>query len=327
MTDTIRWGILAPGRIAHKFAVGLKGSRNGVLHGVGSRSAERAAEFAEQYGATRSHGSYQELVDDSEIDAIYISNPHPFHKDATILCLEHGKPVLCEKPFTVNAADAEQVISVAMQREVFLMEAMWTRFLPTMQQARAWIDAGRIGDVRMIHASFSFRTGWDPEGRALNPDLAGGGLLDVGIYVVSLAYWITQKDPTDIVSSAHIGDTGVDEQAGMVLTYDDGALALLSCGVRTNTSHNAVIYGTDGWIEFLHPFWRGTKVTLHVGDEQIEFEQPHISNGYEYQATEVEGCIAAGKRESAVMPLDETLRIMKCLDTIRGQWGLTYPFE
>jgi dihydrodiol dehydrogenase / D-xylose 1-dehydrogenase (NADP) len=325
--DTVRWGILAPGNIAHKFAKGLEGCENAVLHGVGSRSAERAAEFAEKYGATRSYGSYEELVDDPEIDAIYIANPHPYHKDSTILCLEHGKPVLCEKPFTVNAADAEEAISVATKRKVFLMEAMWTRFLPAMQQARAWIDAGRIGDVRMINASFSFRTGWNPEGRALNPDLAGGGLLDVGIYVLSLAYWITQKDPTSISSAAHIGDTGVDEQAGMLLKYDDGAIALLSCGVRTSTSHNAAIYGTEGWIEFPESFWNGTKAVLHAGDEEIEFEQPHLSNGYEYQAIEVGNCLAEGKTESTIMSLDETLRIMRTLDTIRSQWDLTYPFE
>ena len=323
----VRWGILAPGRIAHKFAAGLAAVDGARLVAVGSRDAARAVEFAKQYGAERSYGSYEELAKDPGVDVVYVANPHNFHKDSSILCLEHGKGVLCEKPFTVSAREARAVADAAKRNKRFLMEAMWTRFLPSMQQARAWIDAGRIGDVRMVQASFAFRGGWEPQGRLLNPNLAGGGLLDVGIYVTSFAYWMTRKDPVQIASAAHIGETGVDEQAALTYRYDDGALASLLCGVRTSTQHIAVVYGTDGWIEFPASFWNGTKAILHRGEEQVVFEKPHLANGYEWQAIEVGRCLAEGRTESAILPVDETVRIMKTLDTVRGQIGLVYPFE
>ncbi len=324
---TTRWGILAPGRIAHSFAKGLAGLDDAKIVAVGSRSVERAAEFASQYGNPRAYGSYEELAADPEVDAIYVANPHPYHKDATILCLNHNKPVLCEKPFAVNVAETDAMIESARANDTFLMEAMWTRFMPHMQQIRAWIDAGRIGDIRMINASFGFRSPWNPEGRLLNPELAGGALLDVGIYVVSAAYWVTGKDPIRIVSQAHVGETGVDEQSAYLFTYDDGAIASLSSAVQTQTRHTLSIYGTDGWIDVPHPFFMSTRAVLHVGEEEIVFEQPHISNGYEYQAIEVAKCLAEGKRESSILPLAESRRIMVTLDTIREQIGVSYPFE
>ena len=322
-----RWGILAPGSIANSFAKGLAGLDDAELVAVGSRSAERAQAFASEYGAPRAYGSYEELAADPDVDVIYVANPHPYHKDATILCLENKKPVLCEKPFAVNVSETDAMIAAARKNDTFLMEAMWTRFLPPWQQIRAWLDAGRIGDLRMIHGSFAFRGPWQPEGRLLNPDLAGGGLLDVGIYVVSAAAWITGKAPAEIVSKAHIGDTGVDEHAAYVFKYDDGVIAMLASGIQTSTQHAIQIYGTEGWIEVPHPFWNGTRAVLHRGEEEIAFEQSHIANGYEYQAREVAECLAAGKKESLIMPLNETRRIMVTLDTIREQIGLEYPFE
>ena len=324
---TTRWGILATGSIAHKFADGLTGLDAAELVAVGSRSLDRAKEFAARHGDPRAYGSYEELVNDPEVDAIYVANPHNYHKDATILCLEHGKPVLCEKPFAVSVAETDAMIAAARANDVFLMEAMWTRFLPAWQQIRTWIDAGEIGDVRLVNATFAFRSGWNPDGRLLSPQLAGGGLLDVGIYVTSAAYWTMGRPPVEVVSKAHIGETGVDEQAAFVFKYEDGALAMLACGVRTHARHVALIYGTEGWIEVPHMFWNTTKAVLHKGDAESVFEQPHLSNGYEYEAREVGQCIAAGAKESSVMPLSETRQIMQTLDTIRGQVGLVYPFE
>jgi dihydrodiol dehydrogenase / D-xylose 1-dehydrogenase (NADP) len=327
MERTIRWGILAPGAIAHSFARGLAAANNAKLLAVGSRSKERAAAFASEHSVTRSYGSYKDLVHDEEIDVIYIANPHNYHKDAAILCLQHDKPVLCEKPFTVNAREAREVVAVARKRNIFIMEAMWTRFLPAMQKVREWIDGGRIGEVRMIDATFSFRAQWDPDGRLLNPALAGGALLDVGVYVASFAYWVTRRDPVEITSQAHIGETGVDEQATLLFKYDDGTLAKLACGVRTDTPHTAAVYGTDGWIELPARFWNGTRAILRSGNETEEFEQPHRVNGYEYEADEVGECLRSGRPESSVMPLDETVRIIETLDRVRGQWGMMYPFE
>ncbi|MFW5689554.1 MAG: Gfo/Idh/MocA family protein [Spirochaetota bacterium] len=325
--NTVRWGILAPGRIAHKFATGLAGLPDAKLVAVGSRSLDRAQEFATQYGAERAHGSYEDLARDPDVDAIYVATPHNYHRDAVILCAENGKAVLCEKPFAVNAGETQLMIDAARTNDVFLMEAMWTRFLPAWQQIKRWIDAGEIGEVRLINSTFAFRSEWNPEGRLLNPALAGGGLLDVGVYVTSAAYWVTGAEPVDVVSQAHIGETGVDEQAAFVFRYGNGALAMLGCGVRTNARHVFTIYGTEGWIEVPHMFWNTERAILHRGDEEIEFAEPHIANGYEYQAREVGECLRSGRRESSILPLDETLRVMRTLDTIRSQWGLVYPFE
>ena len=323
----VKWGILAPGRIAQSFAKGLAATQGARLVAVGSREPSRAEEFARQYGAERWYGSYEELANDADVDAIYVANPHNFHRDSAILCLEHGKAVLCEKPFTVSAFEAQEIADAARANDRFVMEAMWTRFLPSMQQARAWIDEGLIGDVRVVQASFGFRSGWDPEGRLLNPDLAGGALLDVGVYVTSFAYWMTRKDPTEIAGFANIGKTGVDEQTALTFRYDDGALASLVCGVQTRTQHIAVVYGTEGWIEFPESFWNGTKAILHQGDTETVFKKPHLANGYEWQAIEVGRCLAEGRKESSILPVDESVRIMKTLDTVRKQIGLVYPFE
>ena len=327
MADPLNWGILAPGRIAHQFAKGLTGTDSGTLYAVGSRSQDRAREFASTYGAERAYGSYDELVADEKVDAIYIANPHTYHKESALLCLNAGKPVLCEKPFAVNAGQVKEMVEASRRSNTFLMEAMWTRFLPAMQQASAWIAAGRIGEIRRIDAHFGFRAGYQPEERLLNPDLAGGALLDVGIYVVSLAYWIMRDDPAEVSGFATIGDTGVDEQNVILLRYANGALATLSSAVRTATNNHAVVYGTEGRIEFSDPFFKTTSCTLICGEERVEFDEPFHSNGYEYQAIEVAKRLAKGDVESPLLPREESLRIVGCLDSLREQWNLRYPFE
>ena len=327
MNTPIRWGVFAPGSIAHKFATGLQGTDSGTLHAVGSRSTERARSFADEFGAENAYGSYDELVSDPDVDAIYVANPHPYHKDAAILCLNHGKAVLCEKPLAVNANQVREMVAAARANETFLMEAMFTRFMPAMQQARAWIDAGRIGEIRRIDAHFGFRAGFDPAGRLFNPDLAGGALLDVGIYVASFASWMTREQPEEVVGYAALGETGVDEQNAVLFRYAGGAIATLSSAIRTHTTNTAVVYGTEGRIEFPAPFFMVTGCTLHSGDQSVEFEQPFPSNGYEYQAIEVAKRLHAGETESPIMPLDESVQIIEQLDTLRAAWGLRYPFE
>ena len=179
MITPIRWGILGPGSIANQFAKGLQAAPDGQLVAVGSRDLQRAEAFAEQYDAPNRHGSYEELVADPEVDAIYVATPHPFHKENSILCLEAGKAVLCEKPFTVNAAEAAEIVAVARAKKVFLMEAMWSRYLPIIVQVRKWLDEGAIGEPLQVNADFGFRAGVNPEGRLFSPALAGGALLDV----------------------------------------------------------------------------------------------------------------------------------------------------
>lgn len=327
MTKTINWGILGPGNIAHQFARGLNVLDDAKLIAVGSRSIERAAEFADEFDIPHKYGSYVELANDQDVDAIYVATLHPFHKENTILCLEAGKAVLCEKPFAINAQQVQEMIKTARQSGKFLMEAMWTRFFPVMVKVRKWLAESVIGEVRMLTADFGFRAGWNAEGRALNPNLAGGGLLDVGVYTISMASMVFGGSPKKISSMAHLGKTGIDEQAAMLLGYDAGQLAVLFCAVRTNTPQNARILGTDGSI-YIPNFWHPNSMTLNAsGKDAEQIEIPFDGNGYNYEAAEVMRCLREGKVESDIMPLDESLSIIKTMDEIREQWGLKYPME
>lgn len=327
MDKKIKWGILGAGSIAHKFAVGFGGVDDGELYAVGSRSLDKANEFADQYDIEKRYGSYEELVNDPELDAIYVATPHNFHKPHTLLSLNAGKAVLCEKPFAVNADELSEMIECAEKNNVFLMEAMWTRFLPVYSKVEEWIDKGLIGDIRLITADFGFRAGVDPEARLFNLNLAGGALMDVGVYVVSLASLIMKTEPSSIVSMAHIGETGVDEQSSMILGYDDGEMAILHTAIRTNTDHEAKIVGTEGTI-YLPSFWNTTKAILkRDGEEEEVIEIPHLSNGYCYEINEVNKCIREGKLQSDRMSWEESIDIMDTLDELRAQWGLKYPME
>jgi dihydrodiol dehydrogenase / D-xylose 1-dehydrogenase (NADP) len=322
----IRWGIMGLGSIAKAFAEGLRAVEGAELVACASRSKEKAEAFGAERNIPRRYGSYEELARDGRLDAIYVATPHPFHAECTRLCLEAGRAVLCEKPFTVNAKEAAAVVAVARRRKVFLMEAIWSRFLPHVRAAVDVIASGRIGEVRMLQADFAFRCGWNPEGRLLNPALAGGGLLDVGVYTVSLASMLLGR-PREIRSLCHIGATGVDEQAAMLFGYDGGALAVLSCGVRTNSPHEATIMGTEGRIRMHAPWWSPSKITVSTSSGEETIDPARIGNGYNYEAVEVGRCLREGLLESPIVTLDETISTMETLDAIRAQWGLTYPME
>ena len=325
-TKEIRWGILGPGSIANAFAEGLKSVPGARLVACGSRSREKAEAFGAKWNVPRRHAGYDELARDPDVDAIYVATPHPFHAENAIRCLEAGKAVLCEKPFTINAAQAERVVAVARVRKRFLMEAIWSRFLPHVVEARRVVASGRIGEVRMVCADFGFRCGWDPASRLLDPALGGGALLDVGIYTVSLAAMFLGT-PTEIRALAHLGETGVDEQAAMLFGYPGGALAVLSTAVRTNTPQEATIIGTEGRVRLHAPWWRPSKLTVSAGGADETSEPPKVGNGYNYEAVEVARCLREGLLESPTIPLEETLAIMKTLDRIREQFGLRYPME
>jgi predicted dehydrogenase len=324
----IRWGILGTGNIAKQFARGLAVLPDVELIAVGSRSQANADAFGDEFDVPRRHASYAALADDADVNVVYVATPHHLHRENGRLCLQAGKAVLCEKPFAINATEAEEVVALARERHLFLMEAMWTRFLPLFVRVRQLLADGVIGDVRMVMADFGFRAPFDPQSRLLNPHLGGGALLDVGVYVISLASMVCGSPPSRISSMAHLGQTGVDEQAAMILGYDQGQLAVLSAAVRTNTPQQATLIGTEGQILIHTPWWKPDTLTLSVqgqGDKVI-----HLSfegNGYHYEAVEVMHCLRDGKTESAVMPLDETLTIMRTMDQIRAQWGLHYPME
>jgi len=324
--STVRWGILGPGNISKKFATGLDSVPDAKIMAVGSRNIERANEFAESFNIPTAYDSYEALVADPNVDVIYIGTPHSFHKEHTILCLNAGKHVLCEKPFAINTAEASEMVSTAREKGLFLMEAMWTRYLPTLVKTRALIADGVIGDVRMVQVDFGFRAGVNPEGRLFDPALGGGALLDVGIYPLSLAHMILGT-PARLTSLAHLGDTGVDEQTAFILGYDQGQMAVLSTAIRTNTPHEAFIIGTSGWIKIHGPWWVSDTLTLKKDGQEDIISCPMVGNGYNYEAAEVGNCIRSGRLESEIMSLDETLAILGLMDEIRAQIGLRYPME
>lgn len=328
MSRTIRWGIIGTGSIAHSFAKGLAAVKHARLVAVASRTRESAGRFGDEFGLPHRHVGAAELAANRDVDAVYVATPHPMHKEDTLQCLDGGKAVLCEKPFAINAAEATQMIRSAREKRLFLMEAMWTHFFPAMAKVREIVASGRIGEIRQVHASFCFRAGWDPDSRLLSPALGGGALLDVGIYNIALARMVFQQRPSRISSMAHLGKTGVDEQSSVILGYDNGAMAVLTCAVRTNTLHDAEIYGTDGYIRIPHMFWQPDRILVKAGeDPEQELRFDRLGNGYNYEAEEVGRCLSSGLTESPVVPLDTTLENMETLDRCRRQWGLAYPME
>lgn len=323
----IKWGIIGTGTIAEKFAKDLPYVSNGEGVAVGSRNSQSAAQFAAKYNLPRSYGSYDELLADPDVEAVYVATPHPFHKDNVASALRAGKAVLCEKPFTVNSAELEELIALARKNNVFLMEAMWTRFLPPIIKVREWLESGRIGQVKLIKAEFGFRSDWNPQGRLFNPELGGGALLDIGIYPVSFASMLFGAEPAHIMSTVQIGETGVDEHFSLLLDYGEGRTASLHGAVRLELSNGVYIHGTKGVIH-VPSFINSTTATLQVyGEGEEIFRDDRKAEGYAYEAEEVGRCLIEGLKESPVMKLKESLEIMRLLDQIRAQWGLRYPFE
>jgi predicted dehydrogenase len=322
-----RWGILGTGAIARQFVEGLGHLPEAEALAVGSRSEASAEMFARERGIPQRYGSYEELAADPDVDVVYVATPHPFHAGNAELCLEAGKAVLCEKPFTLNAAEAERVVGLARERGLFLMEGMWTRFFPLMERVRALISTGGIGEPRILTADFGFRAPLDPVSRLFAPDLGGGALLDVGVYCVSLATMVLGQ-PVRTAGLSHLGETGVDEQAAMILEHEAGRLSNLSIGIRTATPQEATILGTEGYLKIQAPWWRPITMTIsRPGREDETVEAPITGNGFNYEAAEVMRCLDEGRTESGIMPLDETLSVMGTMDDLRAAWGLRYPSE
>ena len=325
--DSVRWGILGTGGIAHEFAKGLRDTPDAEILAVGSRTADSARDFAASFGIARHYGSYAGLASDPEVDVVYVATPHPFHEANVALCLEAGKHVLCEKPMTVNAAQAERLVALASERDLFLMEGMWTRFFPLMERTRALISSGAIGEPRLLDVDFGFRASFDPMHRLFNPDLGGGALLDVGVYCVSLSSMIFGP-PDRVTSLAHLGESGVDEQSAAILEHGEGRMSIISIATRTATPQQAVISGTEGRIRIHPEWWRPDTLTLsRPGQENETITAPYTGNGFPHEAAEVMRCIRSGALESDMMPLAETLGIARTMDELRRQWGLVYPGE
>lgn len=325
--QSVRWGILSTGNIANSFAQGLQAVEGAELLAVGSRKQATANRFGDKYNIPRRYDSYQALADDPDVDIIYIGTPHVFHTDNTLMCLNAGKHVLCEKPFTLNAQEARACFDLAREKNLFVMEAIWMRFIPAIVRLRELIADGVIGDILMVHAHFNMAIADDQDGRLLNRELGGGGLLDVGIYLLSFTTMLLGF-PDSHDSHVRLGETGVDLQATIHLKYPNGVAALLSYGITANAPTNAIVKGSAGYIIVHGNFWHPTKLTVHrKGEKRQLLEVPYESNGYNYEAMAVMQCLRNNQQHSDTMSWDETMNMMHLMDALRNAWGLHYPSE
>jgi predicted dehydrogenase len=320
-----KWGILAPGHIARGFVSGLKVLEEAELYAVASRTYEKAEVFAQEFGFRKIYGSYAELVDDPDVDVIYVATPHHLHFENTLMCLQKGIPVICEKPFTINSKQLEILVKTARENKVFLMEAMWTRFLPGIHKTLELIEAGHIGKIKILNADFGFKADFKAESRLFDPFLGGGSLLDIGIYPVFLSLLLLGY-PKEIQAVAVKASTGVDESVSISLSYESGALAILHCTFTTYTTTDANIYGDKGKIQIKQQWFRPSTILIsRHNEDEVEMPFPSRANGYEYEAEEVMSCLNQGLTESKLMGLDFSIQLMKLLDAIRKKCGIVYP--
>ena len=324
--SNFNWGILGPGGIAKAFAEDLKKLNGHSIAAVGSRTLSNAQSFANTFGGT-AYGSYEELVADPQVDAIYVATPHPAHKENVILALNAGKPVLCEKPFAVNAVEAQQMVDAAHKNGVALMEAMWARFLPHYAQVREIIASGVLGKIHTIQADHGQRLADQNIPRLVEPSLAGGALLDLGIYPVSFAHMIL-GNPSKITSSAVLTDKGVDAQTSMIFDYDDGAQAVLNTTMIEQTPCRAVVAGLNGWLEIDRTFYNPASMRVVLNDgTTTEYPSSYVGHGLREQAEVFKQLVTSGQQQSQILNWQDTVDIMKTLDQVRSQIGLKYPFE
>jgi len=319
----INWGIIGCGSIAKKFAQDLQEISNANLYAVSSRSAQKAKKFANQYGAETYYGNYEALSLDPKVDVVYIATPHVLHYENTIMCLTHKKAILCEKPFAINKTQVSEMINLAKQNNVFLMEALWTHFLPHYKFVLNHIQSGKLGMVKKLHADFGFVATFNPDGRLFNKNLGGGSLLDLGIYPLFVAL-STMGYPTDIQASAQIGSTGVDETCSIELSYKNGATASLFSAITQDTNTEAIIELEHGTIHIHSPFYAPSSVTIICNGQSKEYKFDVLTNGYHYEALHVQEMLLQNKTESTVMTFEKSLQIIQLLDTVREKIGLYY---
>lgn len=327
----LRWGIMGAGNIGSRMAGSLTAVPNNKLIAVASKSAVKAKEFADRHNVKNFY-NYHEIVNDPDIDIIYVATTHNFHFENAKLALEHGKHVLIEKAFTVNAREARVLASIARENKLFLMEAIWTRFLPSINLLKSKLLNGEIGTVKQINISYGKFVGPDYEKRLKDPALAGGVTLDMGIYPISMVCYLLGEIPINIKSMTRFSDLGVDEISNYMFRFPSGCLAIICTSYNLEMKNEAVFYGSKGFIEFPQ-FQKGERfvINIHDGTNDIKdtievFEKNHI-DGFIYQIEEVYNCIMNGKLESDTIPLNETIGIMDLMDKMRAEWGFVYPFE
>ncbi len=324
MNKNYRWGILGAGRIAAKFCDALCFVEGSEVYAVASRNIENAKEYATKYNATKFYNNYDDLIKDENIDIIYIATPHPFHYEQTMRCLQNNKAVLCEKPMSLSGKQTSEMIAMAQEKKLFLMEGMWTACMPFIGKIKSIIEEDVIGDVQYMNADFGFAAPVDYDGRLYNKTLGGGSILDVGIYPVFFATLIL-GEPFSIKSLSKTSMTGVDEYANMILQYPNGATAHLLSSIIFNTPIEAEIIGTKGSIKIKNPWFKATNFSVHLNNGSTEnFSIPHLCNGFEHEIKEVMHCLGEGLLQSNQMPHKLTSSTSKILDEVLRQAGVFY---
>jgi predicted dehydrogenase len=325
MKKIYNWGIIGPGSIAHKFASDLKLLPNASLYAIGSRSVERAKFFANKYGAIKAYGSYEELAKDPEVDIVYIASRHIGHYPDSMLCLQNRKAVLVEKPIGMNVNQCLAMIGMARRNKVFLMEALWTRFIPSFLKCKELIEGGAIGDITLIYADFCIKPPYDIDGRLFNPMFGGGSLLDIGLYPVFLALTLAGK-PINIKAQATFTETHVDQNCSMLLKHEKDILSVLFCSLINTGRTEAMIHGSMGKIR-INTMWHiPTSVDLFIDDNKpVHYAFDESGNGYQYEAAEVMRCLDEGLTESPAFSWQHSTDLISTLDAIRKEVKITYP--
>ncbi|MFF0111696.1 Gfo/Idh/MocA family protein [Streptomyces prasinus] len=328
--QNVRWGILATGGMAATFTADLVDLPDAEIVAVASRSPEPAKAFAERFGIPRAYGDWESLARDEEIDIVYVATPHSAHRTAAGLCLEAGRNVLCEKPFTLNVREAAELVGLARDKGLFLMEAMWMYCHPMVRRLKALIDDGAIGEVRTVQADFGLAANVSASHRLRDPALGGGALLDLGVYPVSFAQLLL-GEPSDVVAKATLSEEGVDLQTGALLSWESGAIASVHCSIVGGTATSASVTGSAGRIDIPYGFFFPDRFVLHRdGKEAEEFVADPADgarNSLKHEAAEAMRALRAGETESPLVPLDGTLAVMRTLDAIRERIGVRYPGE
>lgn len=317
---TVRFGIIGLGGIANRFAGVLNTAEGTKLVAVAARNMTRARQFGEKHNAERYYDSYDALLQDDAVDIVYIALTHNFHYEAIKNCILHGKAVICEKPLVITQKDADELIALAKEKNVLLMEAMWTRCIPAFQKAREWVAAGLIGKPQLVQAAFCFHFPYDETHRLFNPELAGGSLFDAGVYPLEFATGILGENPVHVNGIAHKCATGVDDFAVINLGFESGALASISCGLNANVSQDAVVYGTEGKV-VVYGFLGPKKVERYnEKGELLESFEEDFKDGFLYEILHVSQLIREGKLESNNIPLKDTSACAGIFDTLMAQW-------
>jgi predicted dehydrogenase len=325
----LRWGIIAPGGIANKLADAVAGFTAGTVVAVGSRDARRAADFAGRHGVARSYGSYEELVADDEVEAVYVASPHSGHREHALLAIEAGKHVLIEKALARNGAEVEEIFGAAQRNQVFVMEAMWTRHLPHIAEVHRRIADGAIGDIVTLTADHGQSLDLPSDHRLKNPELAGGALLDLGVYPISFTVDVLGA-PQEVSATGRLTETGVDGHVALVLGYGPKTLAQIDTTLYTKTPTTAVISGTEGSIEIEGDFYGPNRARLRKADRGrtvVEEWGGPIDNGFQFQVAEMARCVADGRQESERMTWASSRAVMAVMDEARRQVGVRYPGE